>query len=417
MLLIDEVDKTDVEVEGLLLEVLSDFQVTIPELGTVDAPYAGRSSCSPPTPPASSPRRSSGAASTCTSTTRTPSASARSSARRCPDLEETVAEQLVAAVGRLRDLELKKAPSIAESVDWARTLIALEIDDLDEAADREHARRRPQARLRPRPCDPGARAAAAGPYERRGLVDRHIAFLEALRGAGLPVSLAEDLDAVAALARARLGRPRDRAHARTPPRWSSGRAQRPDLRHALRPLLPAAGGRGRGRRRPGATGRRRGGAVRDNAQALADFRERARRGAGRRATRRRSTGSPSRRSAGSARCPAGARGCRRWSAYTALQRVSPAELIEPDRRRRCWPRDAPRTEAGARPRRRVGGFTRLVEDDARRRIAEEKGPDHVAERRGAADHRPARLHRRARAPTSRRCAARSTRWPGGWPPG
>ena len=45
-----------------------------------------------------------------------------------------IAEQLVAMVGRMRELELKKAPSIAESVDWARTLIALEIRDLDAKA-------------------------------------------------------------------------------------------------------------------------------------------------------------------------------------------------------------------------------------------------------------------------------------------
>jgi MoxR-like ATPase len=51
-----------------------------------------------------------------------------------PDLEDKVARQLVASVARLRELELKKAPSIAESVDWARTLIALEIGDLDEKA-------------------------------------------------------------------------------------------------------------------------------------------------------------------------------------------------------------------------------------------------------------------------------------------
>jgi hypothetical protein len=43
-----------------------------------------------------------------------------------------VARQLVATIGRLRELELKKAPSIAESIDWARTLIALQIDDLDD---------------------------------------------------------------------------------------------------------------------------------------------------------------------------------------------------------------------------------------------------------------------------------------------
>lgn len=133
VLLIDEVDKTDVEVEGLLLEVLSDFQVTIPELGTVTAvrrPFVVLTS----------------------NATRELSEAVK---RRClylhldypdaerereivssqvPDLEERVAGQLVTTVARLRELELKKAPSIAESVDWARTLIALEIRDLDDKA-------------------------------------------------------------------------------------------------------------------------------------------------------------------------------------------------------------------------------------------------------------------------------------------
>ena len=133
VLLIDEVDKTDVEVEGLLLEVLSDFQVTIPELGTVEAlrrPLVVLTS----------------------NASRELSEALK---RRClylhldypdaerereivssqvPGLEDRVAEQLVATVGRLRELELKKAPSIAESVDWARTLIALEIRDLDDKA-------------------------------------------------------------------------------------------------------------------------------------------------------------------------------------------------------------------------------------------------------------------------------------------
>ena len=131
VLLIDEVDKTDVEVEGLLLEVLSDFQVTIPELGTVVAtrrPFVVLTS----------------------NATRELSEAVK---RRClylhldypdadrereivtsqvPGLDDRVAEQLVATIGRLRELELKKAPSIAESVDWARTLIALEIRDIDD---------------------------------------------------------------------------------------------------------------------------------------------------------------------------------------------------------------------------------------------------------------------------------------------
>jgi MoxR-like ATPase len=133
VLLIDEVDKTDIEVEGLLLEVLSDFQVTIPELGTVAAtrrPYVVLTS----------------------NASRELSEALK---RRClylhldypdaerereilqaqvPDLDDRIAEQLVATVGKLRDLELKKPPSIAESVDWARTLIALEIRNLDEKA-------------------------------------------------------------------------------------------------------------------------------------------------------------------------------------------------------------------------------------------------------------------------------------------
>ncbi len=133
VLLVDEVDKTDVEVEGLLLEVLSDFQVTIPELGTVSAvrrPFVVLTS----------------------NATRELSEAVK---RRClylhldypdaerereivtsqvPDLDDRIAEQLVATVGRLRELDLKKAPSIAESVDWARTLVALEIGELDEKA-------------------------------------------------------------------------------------------------------------------------------------------------------------------------------------------------------------------------------------------------------------------------------------------
>jgi MoxR-like ATPase len=131
VLLVDEVDKTDVEVEGLLLEVLSDFQVTIPELGTVAAvrrPYVVLTS----------------------NASRELSEALK---RRClylhvdypdaerereivtgqvPDLDRRIAERLVDTVGRLRELELRKAPSIAESVDWARSLVALEVGTLDD---------------------------------------------------------------------------------------------------------------------------------------------------------------------------------------------------------------------------------------------------------------------------------------------
>ncbi len=133
VLLIDEVDKTDVEVEGLLLEVLSDFQVTIPELGTVAAtrrPYVVLTSNASRELSEAVKRR-------CLYLHLDYPDAAREREillSQVPDLDDKIAEQLVTTVGRLRDLELKKAPSIAESVDWARTLIALEIRDLDEKA-------------------------------------------------------------------------------------------------------------------------------------------------------------------------------------------------------------------------------------------------------------------------------------------
>jgi MoxR-like ATPase len=131
VLLVDETDKADVEVEGLLLEVLSDFQVTVPELGTIEAvrkPFVVLTS----------------------NATRELSEALK---RRClflhvdypdadrekqivltrvPEVVEGLAEQLVRTVRTLRALELKKAPSIAESIDWARTLVALGLDTLDE---------------------------------------------------------------------------------------------------------------------------------------------------------------------------------------------------------------------------------------------------------------------------------------------
>ncbi|WP_433223567.1 AAA family ATPase [Microtetraspora malaysiensis] len=131
VLLIDETDKADVEVEGLLLEILSDFQVTIPELGTITAirrPYVVLTS----------------------NATRELSEALK---RRClylhlgypspererdivlaqvPELPGLLAERLARTVATLRGLELKKSPSIAETVDWARTLLALGRTDLDE---------------------------------------------------------------------------------------------------------------------------------------------------------------------------------------------------------------------------------------------------------------------------------------------
>ena len=132
VLLVDEVDKTDVEVEGLLLEVLSDFQVTIPELGTVTAtrrPFVVLTSNASRELSEAVKRR-------CLFLHLDYPDAERERAivtSQVPGLDDKVAAQLVDVVVRLRELELKKAPSIAESVDWARTLIALQIDDLDEA--------------------------------------------------------------------------------------------------------------------------------------------------------------------------------------------------------------------------------------------------------------------------------------------
>ncbi|GAA5113824.1 MoxR family ATPase [Alloalcanivorax gelatiniphagus] len=132
VLLIDEVDKTDVEVEGLLLEVLSDFQVTIPELGTVTAtrrPFVVLTSNASRELSEAVKRR-------CLFLHLDYPDAERERAivtSQVPGLDDKVAAQLVDVVVRLRELELKKAPSIAESVDWARTLIALQIGDLDEA--------------------------------------------------------------------------------------------------------------------------------------------------------------------------------------------------------------------------------------------------------------------------------------------
>jgi MoxR-like ATPase len=133
VLLVDEVDKADVEVEGLLLEVLSDFQVTIPELGTMTAvrrPYVVLTSNATRELSEALKRR-------CLYLHLDYPSAERERAivtAQVPDLDDRVAGQVVATVGRLRELDLKKSPSIAESVDWARTLVALAIHDLDDAA-------------------------------------------------------------------------------------------------------------------------------------------------------------------------------------------------------------------------------------------------------------------------------------------
>jgi MoxR-like ATPase len=136
VLLIDEIDKTDQEFEAMLLEILSDFQVSIPELGRVEA-------------------RSRPIVLLTSNNTRELTEALK---RRClylwldypdveheleivrlhtPELDETVARKLVEIVGLVRDLDLKKPPSIAESIDWARALLLLGATDIDDTTFRE----------------------------------------------------------------------------------------------------------------------------------------------------------------------------------------------------------------------------------------------------------------------------------------
>lgn len=136
VLLVDEIDKTDVEVEGLLLEVLSDFAVTVPELGTITAvrrPYVVLTSNASRDLSEAVRRR-------CLFLHLehpTPEREREIVAAHVPDAEEALVRRVVEVVGRLRGLELRKAPSIAETVDWVRTLVALGAGELtDETADR-----------------------------------------------------------------------------------------------------------------------------------------------------------------------------------------------------------------------------------------------------------------------------------------
>lgn len=124
VLLIDELDKADVELEGLLLEVLGDYQVSIPELGTVTAvrkPFVILTSNANRELSEALKRR-------CLylhidyPTAELERAIVR---LRVPELDASLAEPVVRTVGALRQLPLRKAPSVAETVDWARTLVAL----------------------------------------------------------------------------------------------------------------------------------------------------------------------------------------------------------------------------------------------------------------------------------------------------
>jgi MoxR-like ATPase len=136
VLLIDEIDKTDQEFEAMLLEILSDFQISIPELGRVEA-------------------RTHPVVLLTSNNSRELTEALK---RRClylwldypelehelaivrlhvPELDATIARRLVEVVGMVRDLDLKKPPSIAESIDWARALLLLGAQDIDQTVFRD----------------------------------------------------------------------------------------------------------------------------------------------------------------------------------------------------------------------------------------------------------------------------------------
>lgn len=130
VLLIDEVDKSDEEFEAFLLEVLSDYQVSVPELGTVKAKVT------PVVFLTSNNRREMGDAlkRRCLHL-HIPFPDAklerRIVERRVPDISERLRRQLVSFVQQLREREMKKRPSVAETIDWARTLLLLHADALE----------------------------------------------------------------------------------------------------------------------------------------------------------------------------------------------------------------------------------------------------------------------------------------------
>jgi len=131
VLLIDEVDKLDFEAEALLLEVLSDWQITIPEMGTLAAtrlPFVVLTSNNERELSEALKRR-------CLYLYLDYPTVEREKEivlRKVPNIHATLAEQVVRLVASIRELELKKAPSIAETLDWAQTLLHLDIQALDD---------------------------------------------------------------------------------------------------------------------------------------------------------------------------------------------------------------------------------------------------------------------------------------------
>lgn len=130
ILLIDEVDKSDYEFESLLLEILSDYQVSIPEIGTIQAQVSPMVFLT-----SNNTRDISDALKRRCLHLYIPFPSVELEERivlsRVPDIDEQLRHQLVEFVHSLRDLDLKKSPAISETIDWARSLLLLHARELD----------------------------------------------------------------------------------------------------------------------------------------------------------------------------------------------------------------------------------------------------------------------------------------------
>ena len=133
VLLVDEVDRVELETEALLLEVLDSFQVTIPELGTIEAttrPIVVLTS--------NNTRELSEALKRRCLYLHVPYPTVERErailASRVPDLPEDLGDKIAHTVAAIRSQNLRKAPSVSESIDWARTLLALGIAELDDDA-------------------------------------------------------------------------------------------------------------------------------------------------------------------------------------------------------------------------------------------------------------------------------------------
>ena len=131
ILLIDEVDKSDYEFESLLLEILSDYQISIPEIGTVKARTAPMVFLT-----SNNSREISDALKRRCLHLYIPFPTVELEQRiirsRVPDVDERLRHQLVEFVHSLRQLDLKKVPAISETIDWARSLLLMHADQLDE---------------------------------------------------------------------------------------------------------------------------------------------------------------------------------------------------------------------------------------------------------------------------------------------